>query len=82
MFSIVSALPGFSAAHNERLLIYVLLRLALLAGWGLDELTDDAPAPPRAAGRCSPPQRAIFLVPIVWMVAAGTLDLPGLGAAR
>ena len=39
VFSIVSALPGFSAAHNERLLIYVLLSLALLAGWGLDDLT-------------------------------------------
>ena len=38
VFGFVSSLPGFSATHNERLLIYVLLSLALLAGWGLDDL--------------------------------------------
>ena len=32
VFGFVSSLPGFSAAHNERLLIYFLLCLALLAG--------------------------------------------------
>ncbi len=37
-FAIVTALPGFSTAHNGRLVIFLLLALALLAGWGLDEL--------------------------------------------
>ena len=44
VFGLVSRLPGFSAAHNERLLIYFLLCLALLAGWGLDDLSS-APLP-------------------------------------
>lgn len=79
VFGFVSGLPGFDAAHNERLLIYVLLSLALLAGWGLDDLSALAPGRPQrravigAAG-------AIFAVPIVWMAVAGTLDLHELWA--
>ncbi len=79
VFGVVSALPGFSAAHNERLLIYVLLSLALLAGWGLDDLTGlRLPWLSRrvvlaAAG-------VIFLIPVAWMVAAGSLDLHRLGS--
>ena len=34
----VTALPGFHAAHNTRLIIMSTLAIALLAGWGLDEL--------------------------------------------
>ena len=34
-----TALPGFAQAHNTRLAIVACLALALLAGWGLDELT-------------------------------------------
>ena len=79
VFSIVSALPGFSAAHNERLLIYVLLSLALLAGWGLDDLTTmRLPRPSRRAVLAA--AGTIFLIPIVWMVAAGSLDLSRLGS--
>ena len=52
VFGIVSRLPGFSAAHNERLLIYFLLCLALLAGWGLDDLSSPRLRRP-AAARCS-----------------------------
>ncbi len=69
VFGIVSALPGFNAAHNERLLIYFLLCLALLAGWGLDDLSAIAlppPEPPRGARRRA---ATIFCIPIVWMVA-------------
>jgi membrane protein YfhO len=79
VFSVVSALPGFSAAHNERLLIYVLLSLALLAGWGLDDLT--AMRLPRLSRRAVLASAAtIFLIPIAWMVAAGSLDLSRLGS--
>jgi hypothetical protein len=78
VFGIVSALPGFSAAHNERLLIYVLLSLALLAGWGLDELSG---ALPRLRDRrvivagCA----VILVIPVAWMLAAGSLSLSHLG---
>jgi Bacterial membrane protein YfhO len=79
VFSVVSALPGFSAAHNERLLIYVLLSLALLAGWGLDDLTAmRLPRPSRRAVLAA--AGTIFLIPIAWMVAAGSLDLHRLGS--
>jgi Bacterial membrane protein YfhO len=36
---VVSRLPGFSSGHNSRLTVLVVLALALLAGWGLDELS-------------------------------------------
>jgi hypothetical protein len=80
-FSAVTALPGFSTAHNGRLVFLVLFCLALLAGWGLDDLTRrELPGPFRrrlavaaAAG--------IFCVPIVWMLIAGTLVPAELGPA-
>jgi hypothetical protein len=75
VFGLVSKLPGFSAAHNERLLIYFLLCLALLAGWGLDDLGGvrwPQVRPRRIAlGVCA----VIFCVPIVWLLAAGTLNV-------
>ncbi len=80
IFGLVSRLPGFSAAHNERLLIYILLSLALLAGWGLDDLCAAHPLP-------RPSRRAviafagfIFCVPIAWLLIAGTLSLHELGS--
>ena len=70
VFGFVSSLPGFNAAHNERLLIYVLLCLALLAGFGLDDLCA-APMPSRRVvlAVCG----VLFVIPIVWLVLAGTL---------
>ena len=49
---LTSSVPGFDTAHNQRMLIYVLLALALLAGFGLDDLSDGrlrsaVRAPPR-----------------------------------
>jgi hypothetical protein len=38
LFWIVSRLPVFSSGHNTRLAVLYLLCLALLAGWGLDDL--------------------------------------------
>ena len=39
IFDIVTALPGFSSGHNTRLIAVYMLCLALMAGWGLDDLT-------------------------------------------
>lgn len=36
---VVTRLPVFSSGHNTRLIVFAMLCLALLAGWGLDELT-------------------------------------------
>jgi hypothetical protein len=38
LFGIAHHLPGFSQSHNTRLGVVVALGLALLAGWGLDDL--------------------------------------------
>lgn len=80
VFGLVSKLPGFDAAHNERMIIYVLLSLALLAGWGLDDLSSlQLPRPVSrrlVLGVCA----AIFCVPIVWMLLAGTLSVSRLGS--
>jgi hypothetical protein len=37
-FAIVTALPGFAQAANTRLAVVATLAIALLAGWGLDDL--------------------------------------------
>ena len=75
---IVSRLPVFSTGHNNRLAVYWVLCVALLAGWGLDELAERT----AQAGR-----RAILLVgalllaiPIVF-VAAGVGSLDHVGGA-
>jgi hypothetical protein len=68
-------LPGFRTAHNGRAIIFVLITLALLAGWGLDDITRrDLPARWRRRLAVAA-AAAIFSVPIAWMVIAGTLDL-------
>jgi hypothetical protein len=38
LFAIVTALPGFAQAANTRLAVMATLAIALLAGWGLDDL--------------------------------------------
>jgi hypothetical protein len=80
VFGLVTRLPGFNAVHNERLLIYFLLCVSLLAGWGLDDLS--ARQLPSAVRRravlavCA----GIFCIPIAWLIVAGTLNLHELGA--
>jgi hypothetical protein len=79
VFWVVTHLPGFSAAHNQRLLIYVLLGLALLAGWGLDDLTAERRPPLPRRRLVLALAGAIACVPIVWMALAGTLKPGELG---
>ena len=80
-FSAVTALPGFHTAHNGRLVFLVLFALALLAGWGLDEL-GRRQLPPRARRRLAlAAAAAIFCAPIVWMLVAGTIAPSKLGPA-
>ena len=46
LVQVVTRLPVFSAGHNTRLAIMTVLALALLAGWGLDELAARRPLHP------------------------------------
>jgi membrane protein YfhO len=68
-------LPGFASAHNGRMVVFVLFALAMLAGWGLDELSSRSAAFPRRNVALAAAV-ALFCVPVVWMVVAGTLH-PG-----
>jgi hypothetical protein len=73
LFAALTALPGFAAAHNARTVIFFLLALALLAGWGLDDLTGPPAGSPRRRRLALAVATAIFCVPFAWMLVAGTL---------
>ncbi|HET9101947.1 MAG TPA: YfhO family protein [Solirubrobacteraceae bacterium] len=79
VFHLVSSLPGFSAAHNERLLIYVLVVLALLAGFGLDDLSGRVALPRPGRQAVTAAAAIITLIPVGWLLAAHTLSLAHLG---
>ena len=81
VFHLVTSLPGFSAAHNERLLIYFLLCMGLLAGWGLDELSARNPLAERRRRFVLVSSTGIFLVPFAWMALKHTLSTHSLGTA-
>ena len=70
LFDLLTHLPGFSTAHNSRLAVIFVFCFALLAGWGLDELTEDVVARRRVlVGACA----ALVALPLVVMAAKGTL---------
>ena len=73
---VVTRLPVFSAGHNTRLVVLTMLALALLAGWGLDELTQRA-AWPRARRRAVVALGALLLLGPVAFVVAGRKAGPG-----
>ncbi len=81
VFWVVTQLPGFSTAHNQRMLIFVLLALALLAGWGLDDLSARRELSRRRRGLVLAAAAAIFCIPFLWLAGAGTLTTRGLGTA-
>jgi membrane protein YfhO len=81
VFDLVTKLPLFKAAHNERLLIYFALCLALLAGWGLDDLASRRLPSLRSRRAVIGAGAVLLCVPIVWMARAGTLTTDGLASA-
>ncbi|MBD0281636.1 MAG: YfhO family protein [Thermoleophilaceae bacterium] len=77
---IVTRLPVFSSGHNSRLAVLYVLAVALLAGWGLDDLT---------TGRWRAPRRRLVLavaaalvaVPALFVLGAGRTSLSAFGDA-
>jgi hypothetical protein len=78
LYDLVVALPGFEAANNGRMAVIAVLCLAVLAGWGLDELALARLSPRR--GRALLGLAALLLVAPVAAVAS-RLDPDALGDA-
>ena len=81
IFQIVTALPVFSSGHNTRLALLALLCIALLAGWGLDELIERRHPWERRRRLVAWTSVAIFALPLVWLALARTVSLDDLGEA-
>jgi hypothetical protein len=62
---VVTAIPGFHASHNTRLIIVSTLAIALLAGWGLDEVLSGVARPRLLAGVAL----AIVVLPVLVALA-------------
>jgi hypothetical protein len=77
---IVTRLPVFSSGHNSRLALLYVLAMALLAGWGLDDLTT---ARWRAQRRrlTLAAAVALMLVPALFVFGAGRTTLAVFGDA-
>jgi Bacterial membrane protein YfhO len=75
---IVTRLPIFSSGHNNRLVVFYVLALALLAGWGLDDLTARA-GPLRRRRVVLAIGAGLLLVPLAWAALKGDIGelLPG-----
>ena len=71
---IVTRLPVFSSGHNTRLVVLSMLALALLAGWGLGELSSRRGASPGRARVVVGIAAALHLVPPAVAIAATGLD--------
>jgi hypothetical protein len=80
VFDVVERLPGFSTTHSQPMIAYFLMCMGLLAGWGLDDLSQRRPRIPRK-GVVLAVCAAVFCVPLLWMGAAGTLTTTGLKTA-
>jgi Bacterial membrane protein YfhO len=66
---IVTHLPIFSSGHNSRLVIWYMLALSLLAGWGMDDVTARVGSP-RAQRLVIGASAALLLAPALWLLGA------------
>ena len=73
VFDLVTALPGFASAYNTRLAVVPALALALLAGWGLDDLAERVERPRLLVGGAL----VVLAVPVALVVARVPLEHVG-----
>ena len=76
LFDLVTAFPPFSSGHNTRLAILFVLCVALLAGWGLDEVAERRPGRLVIFG-----VGAAMLFAVAWVLGGGKASLAQLGPA-
>ena len=79
LFQIVTALPVFGSGHNTRLSVLFMLCLALLAGFGADELCGRVDR--RRARLVLAVAAALLLAPAAWVIGGGKAGLELLGGA-
>ena len=80
VYDVVSELPGFRVSQNAPMSFAFVMAVALLAGWGLSELSGAVPPPGRrrlALGLAA----ALLAVPPIAMAIGGTLSLDAIGEA-
>jgi hypothetical protein len=77
---IVTRLPIFSSGHNSRLSALFVLAVALLAGWGLDELSSSTWTA-RARRLALAAAAILLLVPVVFVTGAGRTSMSVFGDA-
>nr|MDQ6914925.1 YfhO family protein [Actinomycetota bacterium] len=80
LFQGLTALPAFHVLHNWRLAILFVLAVALLAGWGLDDLTSIR-LTDRAAGLAVAIAATLVVVPVAWVAASHASSVRFLGRA-
>ena len=78
---IVTRLPVFSSGHNARLVILTMFAVALLAGWGLDELTASRRAPDVRRRLVLAVAGGLLVLPLVFMVVGRRTSPDVLGDA-
>ncbi len=78
---VITRLPVFSAGHNTRLVVLTMLALALLAGWGLDELSGRREKLLRRRPLLPAAAAVLLAAPVVVGLVARGVDLAELGDA-
>jgi len=78
---IVTRLPLFSSGHNTRLIVLPLFAVALLAGWGLDELRSARQAPPARLRATLAVAAGLLVIPAAGALVAGDIGIGALGDA-
>jgi Bacterial membrane protein YfhO len=73
---VVTRLPFFSSGHNSRLIILPIFAVALLAGWGLDDLASGERFPRRRRLTALALSAVVVVGPLVFFVA-GRRASPG-----
>jgi hypothetical protein len=70
---VATRLPLFSLGHNERLILLALACVALLAGWGLDDLRERE-AWERHRRAILVTAGVLLAIPLVWVALKGDID--------
>ena len=78
IFDAIVHLPLFSSGHNTRLAILALLCLALLAGWGLDDLLARTGSQTRRRAVLGA-AAVLFALPLAWAAWRGSTSFDALG---